>query len=257
MAADAKYMNEAERVLLSVVTDHPALRPESREYREALIELGQLYYRRGAEGDYEKAIRRLDEVVKRYGKDGSLPELYFKLGDAYRKSVQQIQQKLAGALAPSKRVELQTQRTQRLDQARSSFDAVIAGLEQVDPKKLTNLQKLYLRNSYFYRADCAYDLGQFQGADGSIALYEKALQRYDKEPAALVAMVQIVNSYSELGQWNKARAANERAKVFLKRIPEDAFNDPHLPMSRAHWQRWLDWTSQLATTDTSAAVPTP
>ncbi|MBI1369501.1 MAG: tetratricopeptide repeat protein [Planctomycetes bacterium] len=248
----------AEQVLLSVVTDHPALRPESTEYREALIELGQLYYRRGAEGDYEKAIARLDEVAERYGGEAGptqMPELMFQLGDAYRKSVQQIDEKLAMELPPSKKAALQAERARRLDRAQQSFDGVINSFESHDPATLTDLQKLYLRNSYFYRGDCAYELGRYDGPGGAISLYEKAVQRYDKEPAALVALVQMVNSYCELKDWDKARAVNERAKVFLKRIPESAFDDPNLPMNRKHWQRWLDWTSQMAMT--SADKPAP
>jgi hypothetical protein len=34
--------------------------------------------------------------------------------------------------------------------------------------------------------------------------------------------------------------------VHLEKIPDEAFDDPNMPMSREHWQRWLDWTSQLA-----------
>lgn len=254
LAQDLKNSDQAERVLLSVVTDHPAIRPESIEYRQALIELGQLYYRRGGEGDYEKAIARLDEVVGRYSDRESIPELQFNLGDSYRKSVEQIDSKLAGSLPPSTRTSLANERSQRLDQARRHFDGVISAYEKRDPASLSPMQRLYLRNSYFYRADCAYELGEYEGPQGSIALYEAAVQRYENEPAALVGLVQIVNSFGEMKRWEQARKANERAKVYLRRIPEEAFKDPNLPMSREHWQKWLEWTSQLASTE--ASVPT-
>jgi tetratricopeptide (TPR) repeat protein len=252
VAKGPKFIDRAEHVLLSIVTDNEVLRPESREYREALVELGQLYYHRAEEGDFEKAIDRLNEVVKRYGGtlgESELPELLFQLGDAHRKSVEQMDRKLAGSLPPSQRAAMVAERAKRLDAAREDFDAVIITYEGQDPKTLAELPQLYLRNSYFYRADCAYDLRQFEGPDGSVELYNKALQRYEKHPSALVALVQIVNSYSELGQWDKARATNERAKEVLKRIPDGAFEDPTLPMSRQHWQRWLDWSSQLTSAD--------
>ncbi len=255
LAKGPKFVDRAEHVLLSVVTDHEAIKPESREYHDALVELGQLYYHRGEEGDFEKAIARLSEVVQRYGSaagPGEVPELQFQLGDAYRKSVDQIEKKLAGSLPPSQRAALVTERAKRLDDAKQSFEAVIADLEKQDARSLTDLQALYLRNSYFYRADCAYDLRQFEGPLGSIELYNRALQHYEKHPSALIALMQIVNSYSELGQWDKARATNERAKEVLKRIPDDVFNDPNLPMNRQHWQRWLDWSSQLASGESPA-----
>ncbi len=249
IAQGGERWGQAEQILRSVVTDHPALRPDSPQYREALTELGRLYYRRGESGDYERAIERLSEAVNRYGADqGAVTraQILFQLGDAYRKSVSQIDRKLGEPLPPSRRTAFQQERAQRLGEAQQAFDSVIRSLEAADANDLNDLQKLYLRNSYFYRADCAYDLGRFEGPDGSIALYDLAAQRYEDDPAVLVAMIQIVNSYFELGKYDLARTANERAKWYLKRIPEDAFNDPHLPMSREHWQRWLDSTGELS-----------
>ncbi len=260
LAKGDAHMAEAERVLRSVVTNHPALRPESQEYREALIELGQLYYRRGGEGDYESAIERLNEVIARYGGDQSPIEhaqLQFQLADAYRKSAQQLDAKLAGSLPPSRRAEFAAERVRRLEKAGESFEAVIIALEKADAAKLDELGRLYLRNSYFYRADCAYALGRYDGPGGAIAFYDKAIQRYEKDPASLVAMIQIVNSYGEMKQWDKARAANERAKVRLRAIPDEAFDDPSLPMSREAWQRWLDWSTELAGAQESVSAQEP
>ena len=245
LAQGVEGWQQAEHVLRSVVTDHEALRPESREYREALIELGRLYYRRGEEGDYERAIERLGEAVARYSDESRLPGILFQLADAYRKSVAQIDQKLASPLSPSQRTEFQAERARRLAAAQAAFGRVIEMYERREAKKLDDLQRLYLRNSYFYRADCAYDLGKYEGPDGAIALYDRAAKRYEKDPSSLVAMIQIVNSYCELGRYDLARTANRRAKAYLEQIPEEAFDDPNLPMGREHWQRWLDWTSEL------------
>ncbi|MHB1158249.1 MAG: tetratricopeptide repeat protein [Phycisphaerales bacterium] len=245
LAKGSETWDRAEQVLLSVVTDNEALRPESRQYHEALIELGELYYRRGGEGDYERAIERLSEATRRYGDDAQLPDLQFRLGDAYRKSVQQIDRKLAEPQSPSQRAKYQQERATRLADAQNAFDRVIDAYEKVGAAKLSPIQKLYLRNSYFYRADCAYNLRHYEGTDGAIALYDQAAAKYESDPSVLIAMIQIVNSYCELGQWDMARTVNERAKWYLSRIKDEAFNDPNLPMTRKQWQRWLDWTSEL------------
>jgi len=245
--------DQAEHVLQSVVTDHEALRPESREYREALMELGRLYYRRGGSGDYERAIEALSEAVERYGNEIALPDLLFQLGDAYRKSVIQINARLREPLPPSEQSAFQAERASRLAAAQKAFDRAIK-LYEASNRKRTALQALYLRNSYFYHADCAYDLGRFEGPGGAIELYDLAAKRYEKDPAVLVAQIQIVNSYCELGKYDQARTANERARWLLKRIKDEAFDDPNLPMSREHWQRWLDWTSELSLAERSAAV---
>lgn len=248
---------EAENLLLSIINDHPAFRPESMEYRQALKELGRLYYRRGGQGEYEKAIARLEEVVARYGDDEEMPELQFMLADAYRKSVDYIDETLKEPLAVDKRNELLDERIRRLDQAREGYDQVIALYEDVDEKELGELEKLSLRNSYFYRADCMYAQKRYEGPEGAIDLYSRAVQRYEKDPAVLVGLIQIVNAYSELGQYDKARAANERAKWHLEQIPESAFNDPNLPMKRESWQQWLDWTSQVALSDNTVNTANP
>ena len=253
LAKGPEYWARAEHVLRSIVTDHEALRPESREYHDALIELGRLYYRRGEPGDYEHAVTALGEAIDRYGQAEDLPEVQFQLGDAYRKSVIQINERLREPLPPSERSAFAAERAKRLAAAQKAFDKVISAFE---PRRdsLDELQTLYLRNSYFYRADCAYDLGKFEGPGGAIELYDLAAKRYERDPAVLVAQIQIVNSYCELGKYDLARTANERARWLLKRIKDDAFDDPNLPMTRAHWQRWLDWTSELSLTEPAASA---
>ncbi len=254
LAKGADYWSKAEHLLTTVVSDHEALRPESTEYRDALIELGRLYYRRGDAGDYDRAIARLDEAAKRYSDDENITELLFQLADAYRKSVEQIEQELEKAPPPSRKAELNAERARRLDEARKRFDQVVVALSEQPEERLSDLSKLYLRNAYFYRADCAYDLRHFEGPTGAITLYQKAVQRYEKDPAVLVAWIQIVNCWAELGKLDEARSANNQAKWYLKRIPDEAFTDPDLPMSREHWQRWLDWTSQLELSGSTAAA---
>jgi len=253
LAKGSDAWDRAEQVLRSVVTDHEALRPESRAYREALIELGGLYYRRGNEGDYERAIERLNEAVQRYADQRPMPAVLFQLADAYRKSVDQLDGKLAEPLPPSERNALAAERARRLAKAKDAFNRVIRLYEAMAEDKRGELENLYLRNSYFYRADCAYELGDYEGEDGAIALYDEAVQRYEQHPAALVALIQIVNSYAEMGRYDLARTANERAKFHLQRIPDEAFDDPTLPMDREKWQRWLDWTSELALTENAEA----
>ncbi len=58
-------------------------------------------------------------------------------------------------------------------------------------------------------------------------------------------MVQIVNAYLRIGDANRAATANEYARRFYASLPEAAWNDPNLPMTRRDWQRWLDATDEL------------
>jgi len=103
------------------------------------------------------------------------------------------------------------------------------------------IDKLYMKLSHFYRADCVFALGRYEEA---IRLYDAASFRYQDDPSSLAAYVQIVNAYCALGKIEEARTANERAKWLLRRMPENAFADGSFSMPKAYWEQWLKWTSE-------------
>src|SRR5688572_9388764 len=113
------------------------------------------------------------------------------------------------------------------------------GIYSVTPPNLDN-DKLYHKLSHFHRADCVYDLGSY---DEAIRLYDAAAFRYQDDPSALAAYVQIVNSYCALGKIEEAKTANERAKWLLRRMPTDSFAEGGFTMPKAYWEQWLKWTS--------------
>lgn len=231
--------DSAERVLKGVVTNNSAITPQSNAYKQALIELGKLYYERE---QFERAIERLSVAVDRYGDSLEGASLRFRLADALRRSTPQISKTLEEPMAQSKRMALESERTRRLEQAQMLFSQVISELESPTRPPLGGPEKLFLRNAYFYRGDCAYDLGRYELA---IGLYDVAAKRWEDQPASLVALVQIVNSYCRMGKVQQAKVVNARAKELLKRIPESAFDDPTLPMTRAQWEDWLRWIAEL------------
>lgn len=241
-------VDEAVRVLEHVVTNHESITPDSEEYASALIELGRIYHYRH---DFERAIARLTEAVERYG-DGSMgPTLRFLLADAHRQSSDQLTQEINSPQAEDRETALRAARVERLEAALKLFDAVANELEQRAAASLSPAEKLYHRNAFFYRADCAYDLGRFEEA---IALYDQAARRWERDPASLVALVQIVNANCELGRIQEAQIANERARWHLKNIPDSAFEDENLPMNRKHWQDWLRWTNEFNLFDPQATT---
>jgi len=240
--------DEAAKVLTEVVINHPAITPESDEYRDALISLGRLYHQRK---DFENAIQRLTMAVDRYGETRAGATLRFLLAESYRQSIPMIDKSLEEPLPQSKTREYQAERVRRLEQALILHSQVVTQLGEIEEQKLPPIELLYFRNAYFYRADCAFDLKRFEQA---IELYDAAARRWRDHPSSLVALVQMVNAYAELGQHQNARAVNLRARDHLRRIPEEAFNDPSLPMTRKHWQDWLHWSSKLDLFDPQASA---
>ncbi|QDU72194.1 tetratricopeptide repeat protein [Mucisphaera calidilacus] len=242
----------ALRTLQNVLEDHEAIRPDSDQYREALIELGVLYYRLGEQDPrhYVQAIQRLKAAVERYGDRLEAARLRFLLADAYRKSTAALEE-TDGPTTQRARVAAFAERNDRLEKAQALYNMVIVDLESRIDQVLSPDERLYLRNAYFYQADCAFGRRDFESA---IALYGEAARRWEHHPAALVALVQIFNARCELGQYQEARVANDQARWQLERMPDDAFDDPTLPMSREHWEDWLRWTSELELLDTQASV---
>jgi tetratricopeptide (TPR) repeat protein len=234
---------KAESVLKSVIENNPLLTPEAEEFKQALFELAQLYYRTGR---YEEAVAKLEELTARYPNDERMGQLLYLMGDSYRKSAALLDGKVSIASAGDAKkaaaidlAEAAEARKDRLTKARALYDRVI-DLYRSDPPR-TEVDKLYNKLSHFYRADCLFDLGQYEDA---IRLYDAAAFRYQDDASSLAAYVQIVNAYYALGKPDEAKAANERAKWLLKRMPADSFTDGTFAMPKEYWENQLRWTSQ-------------
>ena len=229
---------KAEKTLLGVVENNPLVDPSAEEFKQSLRELAELYYRTGR---YEEAIARLTEMTQRYPNDEQKPQLVFLMADSYRKSASLLDVKLVSAQpvtgAASDVAEAVSAKRDRLAKARGLYDQVIDLYHSAAPA--TDLDKLYQKLAYFYRADCMYDLGSYEEA---IKLYDAAAFSYQNDPSALAAYVQIVNAYCALGKIDEAKAANNRAKWMLKQMPPEAFQDGSFSMPKQYWDQWLQWT---------------
>lgn len=230
---------EAERVLVRALSGEIGS-PESQVYHDALLEIGKVYYDAGR---FTEAIERLREALERYPADPAEPMVRFRLGDSYRRSALSIRERLASSALPDdERTALSEQAREQLSLARGLFDEVVHRLSVVEAARLTPVERMYLRNSYFYRADCAFEMGDLSRA---IHDYVEARDRYSGDPASLVAMIQIVHAHMRLGQVEEARTANDRARRFYKSLPSSAWDDPSLPLRREDWERWLDSMDRL------------
>jgi len=231
-------IGKAEEHLASVL-DGTYFAPDSPQYREALNELGQVYRRVGR---YPEAIERLREAIERYPESEERVRLIFNLADSLRLSASEIDEELGLAMPQSRRIELKKLRESRLEEAMTMYDGVRETIDGKPPARRTPLEDIFLRNSLFYRGDCAFELGEFAEA---IEFYDAAAQRYAEDPASIVAMVQIVNCYAALEQWRQAKTAHVRAKSRLEEIPQSVWERGDMPMQREHWERWLDASIRL------------
>ena len=230
---------DAEKTLLKLVREGEpgALKPDSVEFCEASLELAKLHYRTER---FDDCVTRLTDLIARFPSSDHQAEMHFLSADSTRRSAMKVEAQVATATVTvngslTKAVQ---SKKERFTQARQTFDRVIELYRAARPAD--DAARQYEKLSYFYRADCEFELGSYGEA---IRLYNEAAARYEREPACLAAYVQIVNCYCAMGKMDDARTANEKAKQLLRRMPAEAFNDGGFVMPKAYWEQWLKWTS--------------
>ena len=239
LAKGPEEFARAESTLRGVVEDNPLLTPESEEFRLAVLELGQLYYRTGR---FDEAIARFGEFAERYPSDSRLGRALFLSADAYRKGAA----KPDGLASTDKAAaaKLAADRADRLAKAERLYGKVQDFFRTRPPS--ADLDKLYDKLATFYAGDCLFDLGKYQDA---IDAYDRAVFKYQDDPRCVGAYVQIVNANLALGRTEQAKAANERAKWIVQRLPAGAFTDDSVGavMPREYWEKWLEWAGKSGT----------
>ncbi len=261
LAQDPPQSQKAEKLLKSVL-DNQAIDPQAIYYRQAMFELGQLYY---DNKKYPAAITILTEAIDRYPEDPQLGKSMYLVGDSYRKSVLELTNMISangsaggstngsanGSIAnPTKKstnIAIVTQdridllKQQRLEKARKYFTQAIEFYGKKPEVQLSKLDKLYQRLCWLYRADCLFDMKQYSKA---LAMYEETALRYQLTPTALMALVQEVNCQLALGNNLQARAANQRAMWQLRKTPDAVLAEGGVGLSRQQWQQWFNWTNK-------------
>ena len=258
---------EAEKLLRSVIEQHPSIGPESPYYHDALVALGKLFYRRGADDPrfYARAIEVFGDeggAVDRYQHSDEpehrreMPTLRYMLADSLRLSASGLTEQAEQARSETERLAMLAKRTERLADALMYYHMVITEMDKWHPDTMTQLEQQYFRNAHFYMADCAFERGDFETA---IGFYLNAVSRFQDHPVALVGWVQIMNARAELEQYEAARSAHARAIELFNQMPEGAFQRADSLMTRERWDDWLQWMTQLDLFNSgtsTAGVPT-
>ena len=229
----------AAQILEHVIQGHPSITPEARQYRDAMVELGRL---RHEQGRFKEAIEVLETAVARYGRTEVAAVLEYRLAEAYRRSVDELDILLSEPMPPSRKASIKSDRDARLHRSIELYSRTIAAIEAGPRRELPPMQREYRRNAYFYRGDAAYRLADYERA---IAYYDRAASEFETDPTSLFALMQIVNANCELGDRQKARVYNDKALRQLEKIPDSALNDMTTPMTREHWENWLRWSSEM------------
>lgn len=255
------------------------LTPDAEEWRRALFSLGRLLYHKGAmkhaEADgprgaslaekdreallqeaftlWEEATRRLEEYLERYPRSPESYEARYLLAKSLQRATEAPRRRLATAETENARMELRRTMQQELSRALAEFQRLRTDLLRLQEQdRLDELGQKLLRDCHFEIAHTYYALERFEEA---IAAYHGAANRYPQSAQVLLAYVQMANCNDRLGRPAEARSMLEQAKVILKQMPDETF-DEETNMTRQEWAEWLDWAGRLhASLESSTATP--
>ncbi len=255
--------------LLSDNLHHESLTPRSDAWRDSLFALGKVLHDQGLnairkhdlqpevgvsttggvghlDAGYESlqmAVRRLGEAVARYPDDPRTAMALYLMAESDRHSAQLPLVKLETESIESRRLALSRQAREHLTNALESYDRVVAKFNsRTDPTPLSSEEESILRNAYFARGTTLYELGLYEEA---VAAYSTATSRYQHEPAAVEAYVQIAACFRRLNKPAEARGTLEQAKLVIDRIRPEADFTATTRFDRDEWKNLLDWMSTL------------
>jgi tetratricopeptide (TPR) repeat protein len=243
---------EAIAQLRQVLSGDRLLKPDARDYRDALLALAGLHY---AGGEFTPAIEMFTEALQRYPLDSERLTMHFLLADSYRSAAMSLAVRLRDEpiLSQAERVQLTSQQNAWLQQAMDEFSLVCEGYAMKSLEKSPASEHDQFRRARLYRADCAYYLGQYAQA---VDLYDQVTRQYSTHHSSMYALVQIVNCYRAIGDAERTDAAHRRALARLQQLPDTAFGGPDALMDRAAWERWLEFMPVGPSQTASANAPT-
>ncbi|MGE3406013.1 MAG: tetratricopeptide repeat protein [Pirellulales bacterium] len=230
----------AAEALLRANLEGEDLAPTSREWRDSLFQLGWLLHFQGRWAD---AIEKLEEAVERYPDSAAAVEARYLIAHSYEQNAQVSRKKYDDAAADGDRLAhgQEMQRLQRL-----AFDRYESALQRLlkrqESRELSALDQRLLRNAYFGKGAVLSDLGRF---DEAIGVYSTVANRYNVSPASLEAYLRIAACYRRMNRPDEFRGTLERAKIILRRLPNDAAYNSVTNYSQQQWGELLDWLSSL------------
>ena len=273
LLASTAYLEQGDlnkaRQLLEENLHHDALTPRSDAWRDSLFALGMVLHRQGrlamiapepavsedpataklqhlerGHRLLHEAIRHLSEAVARYPNAPQAIAARYALGESYRYSSRMPLAKFELETIESRRAALNRQINDELDGAIKQYDQIVRLLNEQSHTlgPLSDEDEKILRNVYFARGTVLYDLGDFEAA---IKAYSTATSRYQHEPAALEAYVQIAACYRRLNKPLEARGTLEQAKLVMERIGENADFTTTTRYGREEWATLLNWLTSL------------
>ncbi|MEQ8791440.1 MAG: tetratricopeptide repeat protein [Pirellulaceae bacterium] len=274
-----EYLAKAKS-LLEDNLHHEALTPRSVEWRDSLFELGRVLYQEGmlleeearqqgldssnpesarkglemlqaSDRAFQAAAEKLTEAATRYPDSPQAIEARYLMAEGHRHAAEYAGRRRAQAAIEATRVALEQEELAELAEAAEGFAALVEQLNrESDRRELNDIESGVLRNAYFGKADALFKQDRF---DEALTAYSAAADRFHDRPEVVEALVQMSRCQRELGEWELARGALERARATIERLADDTDFTQTTRHDRDGWLRLLDWLITLYSNKQSKA----
>ena len=265
-------LEEAETLLRENLY-HSALTPASLEWRDSLFVLGKLMHSQGMVAaaaarraglndgiadDRTKAMEHLEQsyeafneatrllwwAVQRHPDAPQAIEARYLVAESYRQAGRYLLEKRRDASIESMRMALYAQAQEKYEAALEHYTALQEELNsrQQSEQSISEWEDKILRNCYFAQGTVLFDLERYEEA---IQAYSSATSRFQHQPEALEAYVQIAASQRRLQRHVAARGTLEQARLVLDRIDVNSDFTRTTRYSREEWISLLDWLSSI------------
>lgn len=264
--AELGDLTDAQKLLTDNLQDGE-LTPKSPAWRNSLLSLGEILYRRGYENHLaaervtgaeklkllrdnqpvlEEAIRRLDEAVIRYW-DSDIPVPRAE-GAAYLSARTHVlaaewprlEAQSSEILDAAKRT-LRNQTDIELQTALDGFKLLRKRLaNREEEHRLSDSDQAMLRNCFLSEADTLREMKRLEDA---ATAYRAVSLRYMNEPPALEAILGQARCVKDLGRLRESDLLIKQASIVLQRIPNEwngRFEET-TRFDRDGWEKLLTW----------------
>lgn len=250
------------------------LGPMAKEWRDSLLALGStLYHVTSAEtvakknleaefnqraeppderpsraktglDDWDEAISKLSEYVRRYPASPKHLEAQYLLARSYQKSASEYQAKLENAQIANEKSELAEEYQKRLKVAdRTLTELRRSLLRQDEMAGLTPFLARLLRNTYFDLGDVEFAL---QDYDNALQAYSSAINRYPNDVRVLLSYMQMTECYEQLNKSDEAISTLKQANVIAQRMDDSTFDSKSTSLrDKQQWAAWFDWKLKM------------
>ncbi len=223
----------AEELLLENLAGG-GLGPAALQWRDSLFLLGD--YLHNTE-QYQEAIKKLDEAVRRYPNAPQSLLARYTIARSYHSAAEKPARQAKEAKTESERLKHRKDRDRKLADALANYLQVQRMLTLQGHVDGNDLQRTVLLNCYMMQGSVLFQLKRYEEARKA---YANISTLYQNEPFVLESFVHIANCYRRLNKPVKAKGTIEQAKLVLGRMSPEIDFKLATNFSRQSWELLLN-----------------